>query len=375
MKDRKLHLENISKAMENVGFNQAALARSLAVSRETVSKWLSGSAMPRPEKLLQLSRTLHLKFHDLVLASAPVSPVIAFRTNKKKKITEEKTINAKDMAEVLSIISPYCKSSVFSPVFRQQPTLEYDYIQAVAHEVRVLLHPKDGVVDVDCILNLYADFTVVLIPVLWGINGDNGLYIHLPHQNMTFVYLNIEKPLVDVSFWALHELAHAMTKSMLSHDAETFADHLSAAVLFPKELARASYHEMDAIGSIAGKVQRINEIGLKHMISPFTVLGEMNKYAAHAQLVPIDVEIGGAATNLAKAIGLYRDKLFNDIPTAEEYVRVCTSTLNASIFPAITEYLHETGADVGIVQRLLNIPIADAKGVHKVLVNQKRNPS
>lgn len=40
----------------------------------------------------------------------------------------------------------------------------------------------------------------------------------------------------------------------------------------------------------------------------------------------------------------------------------------SDFFTAVSNYLRDKKKEAGIVQRLMDIPIADAKGVHKVFV-------
>lgn len=367
MKQRVLHLDNVKQAMSRLGFNQAAIARSLEVSRQTVSQWLNGEAVPRPAKLLQLSRLLQLTFNDVVLVPISNPPEIAFRTHRAKKNAPEKLTNALDMADALASIAPYLNRSLFSSVFRAKQVFEYEHIQSIGQELRSRMKLTSDIVAFSDIMKLYAEFQVVLIPVLWGVVGDNGLYIHLPEHAITFVYLNIEKPLLDISFWALHELAHAMTRSMEKSDAEAFSDALAAAILFPQEQASAAYDEVCSHRSAAMRVQTIKSIALRHQISPFTVFKEIERYAKEQNHEPLGIDIGGAASNVTKAAGLYSEQLFESLPTPEEYIEVSNNELQTPFFDAVAKYIQESGSGAGIVQRVLNISITDAKGVYKAL--------
>jgi hypothetical protein len=40
----------------------------------------------------------------------------------------------------------------------------------------------------------------------------------------------------------------------------------------------------------------------------------------------------------------------------------------SDFFTALSNYLRDTRKEAGVVQKLMDIPIADAKGVHKALV-------
>jgi hypothetical protein len=227
------------------------------------------------------------------------------------------------------------------------------------------------VMEISHIMDLYDEFHIVLIPVLWGEKGDNGLYIKLPEDEITFIYANLEKYMTDFKFWMLHELAHAMTTELDREDAELFADYLAAAILFPGTIAKEVYDILEKIRIVGAKVNKIKEIAMDYMISPFTVLDEVNKYAQSASFARIEINIGGAVTNFNKSVGLLSNRLFEGVsPSPEKYIEICRETFKSKFFVALAKYLQETGADAGVVHRLMNIPIADAKGVHKILVKQ-----
>ena len=186
MQDRKLNLDSIRVSLENKGLNQTELAKQIDVSKESVSQWLKGDKFPRPAKLLQLSKLLGLSFNDLVLNENDNIPIIAYRTNKNKKLTEEKEFEARDMGKILRVLLPYLNSdSVFTAPTISNPMIDDNYIQKVASEIRRKSGLDSKEITFSEIMKLYADFRIIMIPVMWGKNGDNGLYINLPKNQIT----------------------------------------------------------------------------------------------------------------------------------------------------------------------------------------------
>ena len=55
----------IHEAMENGGLNAATISKKIGVSRESVSKWLKGKSLPRPDKLLKLALLLDLGLGEI----------------------------------------------------------------------------------------------------------------------------------------------------------------------------------------------------------------------------------------------------------------------------------------------------------------------
>lgn len=372
MQDRKLNIDSIRRSMDNKGLNQTELAKKINVSKESVSQWLKGEKIPRPAKLLQISKYLGLSFDDLVVKDNNSIPIIAYRTNKGKKLTAEQDLRAHDMGEILKFLMPYLNSdSVFIAPIISAPVVEDSYIQKVAEEIRRKSGLDSAVISFSEIMRLYSEFRIIMIPVMWGQNGDNGLYINLPENQITFVYANLEKVITDFKFWLLHELAHAMTPSLKGGEAEEFADSFAAAVLFPKKIAGETYEELSKIRQLGIMVNRIKELASKYVISPYTILGEMEKYAKSSSKPILEINMGGAITNFNKQVGLVSEIIFGEEnPDAEKYIDVCLENFETDFFYALSRFIKDNNKEAGIVQRIMNIPFADAKGVYRALAEK-----
>jgi len=106
--EKQLNTKRIVEAMDELGFNQAGLARDLGGSRTIVSSWFKGRKFPRPDKLLKLGVTLGLPFQDMVQKSvAATEPVVAFRKKGRRKTTDTHITNAKEMGRLLELLVPY----------------------------------------------------------------------------------------------------------------------------------------------------------------------------------------------------------------------------------------------------------------------------
>lgn len=56
----------IKKCRQDVGLRQEDIAVRLNIDRSTVSKWESGAAMPRADKLTELAKVLGCTIDDLM---------------------------------------------------------------------------------------------------------------------------------------------------------------------------------------------------------------------------------------------------------------------------------------------------------------------
>jgi hypothetical protein len=300
------------------------------------------------------------------------TPVIAYRSNKNKKITEDKKMIARDMGEMLKVLLPYLNiDTVFTPARIKNPVTDESFIEKVTIDLKKMMDIKSEEISFYDIMNLYNYFRIVFIPVLWGIKGDNGLSIHLPESDVTFVYANLEKNITDFKYWLLHELAHAIAPSLSGKESERFADRFAAIFLFPRETAAFYYDEIIRIKNKGAAINRIKALAGSLLISTFTICNEINNYAAKSSLPVLDFDIGGAAVNFNKQTGLVSTIIFNEeTPDSEKFIKICTDDFKTDFFNALSEYIRKEKKEAGVVQRLMNIPIADAKGVHKILAGK-----
>ena len=83
----------LADALPRSGLSPAKLAERLGVSREAVSKWVHGEAMPQPDKLLRLGKILGLTYDELVRTTPPAPetvPVVHYRDSGRKQSQRKK---------------------------------------------------------------------------------------------------------------------------------------------------------------------------------------------------------------------------------------------------------------------------------------------
>jgi prophage maintenance system killer protein/transcriptional regulator with XRE-family HTH domain len=73
---KSLNLQVLADALPRSGLSPAKLAERLGVSREAVSKWVHGEAMPQPDKLLRLGKILGLTYDELVRTTPPAPETV-----------------------------------------------------------------------------------------------------------------------------------------------------------------------------------------------------------------------------------------------------------------------------------------------------------
>lgn len=372
MNEKKLNSETVRGRMEQMGFNQADVAAKLGVTRETASQWLKNNKRPRPKHLLELAEVLELSISEIVMRCEAAEPQVAYRAHRNKTVSSEMKQKAADMGAMLRKIIPYLPAgSFFKPAVLENPKLDFVYIQNIARFMRQKMNIDDERVEFESILQEFSDKKVVLIPVLWGRQGNNALHIRLPKENLHFVYLNLDALMSDFKFWLLHELAHIITPDLDEAEADEFADRFAGAVLFPEEYARRYYHRWEDIDKNSLIINYIKELANTLLISPLTIYKEINRYAKKRGLREYSFNIHPAVTNFNKTIHSVSEVFFEeDNPSSEIYIEKSSRTFRTPFFEALGSYLREKEKGPGMIQRMMDIPLLDAKGVYKVLVSQ-----
>lgn len=373
--ERKLNLEKIKFKLEALGLNQANLAKNLGFSRETVSQWLKGNKIPRPDKLLKLGIELGLSFEELVIRfESPNDPIVAFR-KKGCRLTRNIHIErAQKMGRLLKSLVEYLPFDRIEqlPTLRT-PLADYHYIQKVSEKVRKEIGvSKTGVMNFSDLIKKFNELQATVIPVLWGErkNHENALHIYLPSSGTTWVYLNLDSNAHDFKFWMAHELGHVYAPSLKGDDGEDFADMFAQYLLFPMECAKNAYNELISLDNIGPRINRIKELASINAISPITIYNAINDYAKAFSFNEIRINnIFAAATNFNQKDQTISQNLFGikDNLSAKEYIQTSKKTFKSPFFDALKICIKKKEKTASFVQNILEIPLLDAMGIYEEL--------
>lgn len=374
---KSLRANEIQRSMQLLGLSATAVAEQLGVSRQTVSNWLNGRDLPRPDKLLRLSLVLKLSFDQLLETSKPAAaPVVAYRMRANRKAKDIHFLRAVEMGEALEALVPYLPFDTFvQPQQLRDPKADYDYVQSVAGSLREGLGLKDGDrIRFDHLIGRFKELQCVIVPVLWGKQEShaNALHIYLPVHTATWVYLNLDSNEFDFMFWMAHELAHAYTSALCGTDeGEDFADMLASALLFPESCARSAYEKLSAIHGPRALIDAIVAQAVERHINVYTVLKQTNAYAARRGFPEITVAekaFHGTRHKIDAATRTIREILLGaEKPAPRTYITKCEEAFATPLFAALSEHIRATGAEAGFVQHILNIPFVDAQALHAEL--------
>lgn len=378
---KKLNIDNTQRAIEKAGFTQTAIADALDVSKEAVSQWLNAKVFPRPNKLLQLGKLLNLAFDELVIKEDPFAPKVAFRKMKGTKTKDHHIEKAQEVGRFLRHLVSYLPFDTLEmPPVLKSPNCDYDYLRKVTTKVRedILLGLTDEV-KFTHLIRRFCDLQAVVVPVLWGSKQrhENAVHIYLPDSQSTWVYLNLDTNIHDFKFWMAHELGHCLSPSLSGDVAEDFADAFAASLLYSHELAERAYFSIAAQSSPAAKIAHVIELADQLIISPYTVIGQTNKYAAATGKPEIQLSksaFPGAVTNFNKRYKNLSEALFGDVeldefgkPSAREYISKTESAFETPFFELLRKYLKQHNKGPGFVQTVLDMPLLDSRSIYTEL--------
>jgi transcriptional regulator with XRE-family HTH domain len=369
-----LNIEKLNQRAEELGLNQAGIARKLEVTREAVSQWFKNEKFPRPDKLLKLARLLDLSFSELVnKVPTENEPVVAFRKKAGRKISPDYLDQARDMGRILATLAPQLPFDDLSqPPFLKFPSTDYAYVQKAAKRVRMEIGVPEGEeVPFQKLIKYFNDLHAVIIPVLWGNkeNHENALHIYLPETMSTWIYLNLDCQVHDFKYWMSHELGHVYAPQLKGDDGEDFAEAFAAALLVSEELASHEYAHLRRIQNIGAQINHIKDVANRLVVSPFTVYSEINNYAAHHKKPKIEIAtIHQATRNFNNQYKILSQYLFEtEEPTPAQYIDSARDVFGSPFFEILRQYIVKNRKSASFIQSILNIPIIDARNIYEEL--------
>jgi transcriptional regulator with XRE-family HTH domain/Zn-dependent peptidase ImmA (M78 family) len=378
---KRLNKTKAQQAIEKAGLTQTAIADALDVSKEAVSQWLNEKSFPRPNKLLQLGKLLNLGFDELVIKEDSFAPRVAFRKRAGTKTKNHHIEKAQEVGRFLRHLVPFLPFDTLEmPPVLKSPSTDYDYLRKVTEKVRADINlGQADVVDFGHLIRRFCELQAVVVPVLWGAKNrhENAIHIYLPDSQSTWVYINLDTNIHDFKFWMSHELGHCLSPSLEGNEAEDFADAFAASLLYPHELAEKAYISISMQNSSAAKINHVINLADQLTISPWTVIGQVNKYAQASEKPEILLSkkaFPGAVTNFNKRYKNLSEALFGGAeldehgkPSAREYIAKAESEFETPFFDLLRKYLKENAKGPGFVQTVLDMPLLDSRSIHAEL--------
>lgn len=374
--NKKLNISLIKRLLDEKGISQTELAENLSLSRQSISLWLKGTTFPRPSELLKLSKLLSLKYSDIVEINNEYEPRVAFRKVGSAKTTETHIKKAKELGYALENLVEFLPNDMLiKPSELKKPINNYGYLQNVSNLIRETYNAKELAIKFDAIINIINSFKIIFIPVMLGDkkNHENAIHIYLPKSETTWIYINLDTKIFDFKFWLSHELGHILSPSLEGKEAEDFADNFAGAFLFPEEIAMDKYNEVIKSKRKSEKIDCIINTANDIVISPITILKEMNKYAKNAKLSEIDLgnTFYAANTNFNKQYALTSEGIFDSkTPSVKEYITASEKYFETIFFKLLRKHNSKNDLNINYMSNMLNIPYIDSIEIFNYIVKQ-----
>ncbi|MBW8370365.1 MAG: helix-turn-helix domain-containing protein [Thiobacillus sp.] len=367
----------IKSAMVGQGLNQTALAEKCSVSKESVSNWLAGESIPRPNKLKSLAVALQLEVERLfAVDEADPTPLIAFRTKRNRPVTGPALEAAEDLAAHLRALVPFVRSRpVFAPPVLEDPQQDDEYIREAARQVRarIGLAPKAPLSRAQ-LLGLLHDFGALLVPVLWDskkAGHENALSVFLPESGTSWVVFSLNSRDDDFNYWLAHELGHCYSLHALQGaEGEAFAERFAQELLFPMEVA---VDALCAITSDSQRKERATWYAGSYGISVVTVFSQADRAARVHKKEPTGLNTRAFwadwQTNRVRVPTVVESTFGVKELSAEEYVLKSEDEFSTPVFRALAQWqVAEGGRDPSFIASALNIGIGQAQELSHLLM-------
>jgi transcriptional regulator with XRE-family HTH domain len=367
--EKSLNINIIKERLAEYGLNQSNVSSELGVSREAISQWLNNKSFPRPAQVLKLGKLLNLKYSDLIKTNTTLEPQVAFRKVGSAKTKALHYKKAKEMGFALEQLIDFLPQELMiKPPELKNPTTRYEYVQSAAKLIRNKFEIDDLEIKFSEVIEIINSFNAIIIPVLLGNknNHENAIHIFLPESQTTWLYINLDTKVFDFKFWLSHELGHILTPSLTDNKAEDFADCFAGAFLFPEERAKIKYNEIVQLNSKQNQIDSIIDTARELVISPITILKEIEKYSIEYGLKEISLgkKFFAACTNFTKQYNLVSENIFGkQKPTATEYIKESKDKFGTIFFDLLKKYHSVNKLTPGYIKSVLNIPTTDAREI------------
>lgn len=377
--ERRLNHDLVRTTAEKAGYTFTSLAQAMEVSKESVSKWLNGDAVPRPGKAIKLGRLLQLSYEQMFGARDRSGlPVVAFRLTRNRAPTEEHQDRARELGRMYEQLVPYLPFSRFeAPPRLKAPTLEYDYLNDLCLALRREMGLEADVpVSLPTLFkHLSEKLQAVVVPVFWSHRAGGAelaAHIYSPSTKTTWIPFNLDTKLWDARFWIAHELAHAYTFDVLDEEAgELFSDAFAGTLVFPEKLAKAGYEAMRGVRAKSRKLEVLRRFANQMHISPVCVAKQIDRYAQARGLEPVQAEYPGLypalheTTKAEKTVG--QEFFGSEEPSVHQLMEVADRVLKTPFFDTLSKYLKANGGDPAFIHALLDCSLSDAKALNSEL--------
>lgn len=300
-----------NKAKES-GLTLLRLAQAVNVSRQTVNSWIGGS-VPRGQHLVKLCSLLNVKPGDF-FAEPTISlmSVPLHRTIRNKAVTTPMREASQNLAEQYINFFRQAPTVSVLPVVRVQKRTP-ENAKVIAERLRKLSGEDEGKpMGYESAFRLLAELGIYVVfrsfPKALEKNSY-AFYSRIAGQRIVFV--NIDTNVLDLIFQLLHETVHAVRDeepgAIDIKEEEEFCDMVAELTQFQDFYVDMVARSFAKTTKPAIIINHLKEVSKEYAHSLWGVYYRLKRKG----LVPEDLNVGGAATNLNKNFPSLRDVLFS----------------------------------------------------------------
>ena len=338
------------------------LAEQIGVSRQAVNDWINGK-VPKGNHLIALCRILSINPENFFTDdSAETISMPVHRTRKKAKVNENMQQDAMMMVKEYEILFKNISDSVVVPVIRTRGRDEESAFK-IAEKLRTISGVNnDEPMSYDNAFHLLDQLGITTIFRIFPERvKDYAFYTRIHDHRVVFV--NNSTNVLDLIFPVLHEAVHAIrdeayTNNYYDIEEEEFCDNVANYVQFPDEYVKFVFETIKGLPT-GHKINKLKVFGHKYSHSLFGIFKRLKTIDP-----TLNINIGGADTNLKKEFRTIGDILFED-DDPKSYVKLLTA-----LTPRFVNILKEQNENISYrkLGQLLGLESAlDAKEIKKIL--------
>ncbi len=218
--------------------SQQNVANEIGVSKQMISKYEKGEAMPSSSKLLKLAKLFHLKIDyffrsfQIELGEINFRKKSTFSTQKQNSLKEKIKI---DLENYLWIEDTLSIDYSFDNIIKDDKIETLSDIEKVVLKLRE--HWKIGIDPIHNIIQLLEDHEIKVLEIFDIDDKFDGLATYVNNQ-FPVIVVNGNFPVERKRFTLLHELGHLLLNlpDCNIKDEENYCNKFAAEFLFPKEI-------------------------------------------------------------------------------------------------------------------------------------------
>lgn len=297
---------NLKRVAKEAGFTQADLADKLEVSRPTIISWMKDQ-VPKGIELMKLCQLLQCSpavfFENDISFSFPKHRLVA-HAKKTNRVDEDTIALIKDFENLF--VQDFSEPLQLAFKFHSQS----DPI-VMAQELRKIVNITESKpLKLQAAFNLAAALGIFVIPIAFPeeLAHKTSAFYTLYNDCNKVIFVNNKINYLDLVYFILHEICHALSNSEEIEEAEErFCEESARAVQFPKSYISKVFSQIKG-RSVGITINLLKKLSVENDHSLYGLAKELDHYYGTSWTK----RIGGANCNLNKTLPDLKTLLIDD---------------------------------------------------------------